>query len=84
MTITLAPDPNPRRLDRAPQAKRHVGPYYGHALRRVLAGTPPRSVVDRLTTWYCARRWPAYALLALGCALLGAAIVAATYGWRVA
>ena len=48
MTLTLAPDPNPRRLDRAPQAKRHVGPYYGpSALRAILAERPP-TVTDRL------------------------------------
>ena len=47
MTITLAPDPNPRRLDRAPQAKRHEGPYYGSALARLLAAVPPEDAHDR-------------------------------------
>lgn len=47
MTITLAPDPNPRRLDRAPQAKRHEGPYYGSALARLLAAVPPDDAHDR-------------------------------------
>ena len=47
MTITLAPDPNPRRLDRAPQAKRHTGPYYGSALARLLAAVPPDDAHDR-------------------------------------
>jgi len=41
------------------------------------------SLVYRGTAWYMARRWPAIALLVLGCAFFGAAIVAATYGWRV-
>ena len=53
MTITLAPDPNPRRLDRAPQAKRHEGPYYGSALARLLAAVPPDDAHgrDRQMTW---------------------------------
>lgn len=41
------------------------------------------SLIYRLGCWYMARRWPAIALLVLGCAFFGSAIVAATYGWRV-
>jgi len=53
MTITLAPNPNPRRSDRAPQAKRHTGPYYGERLRRVLAPEPTDpGWIERVTEWY--------------------------------
>jgi len=45
MTWTL--DPNPRRIDRGPQAKRHEGPYYGEQLRRLIAAEEPTSKHDR-------------------------------------
>ena len=77
MTITLAPDPNPRRADRGPQAKRHVGPYYGDALRRVLAPSPEPSLIERVTEWYLSRRWPAAVLVGGG--LVVAAIVFAAW-----
>ena len=81
MTITLAPDPNPRRIDRAAQPKRHTGPYYGSQLRRVLDPPPEQSIAERITTYYAAHRWPAAALLVIGCALIGLSIVAAT--WQI-
>ena len=37
------------------------------------------SWVERTVGWYFARRWPAIALLVIGCACLGAAVVAATW-----
>ena len=40
MTITLVPDPNPRRTDRGPKARLHEGPYYGRELRRALTERP--------------------------------------------
>jgi hypothetical protein len=45
VTITLAPDPRPS--DRAPQVKRHEGPYYGYRLREVLADPDEPSIVER-------------------------------------
>jgi hypothetical protein len=36
-----------RPIDRAPQPKRHTGPYYGSALKRLLAAVPPESAHDR-------------------------------------
>ena len=51
MRITLVPPP--RRIDRGPQAKRHVGPYYGHDLRRVLSPEPTdASFIERLAEWW--------------------------------
>ena len=38
---------NRRPIDRAPQPKRHTGPYYGSALRRLLAAVPPDDAHDR-------------------------------------
>ena len=45
---------NRRFPDRGPQPNRHVGPYYGSGLRRVLAPEPeePASIIERLTNAY--------------------------------
>ena len=76
MTITLAPDPNPRRIDRAAQPKRHTGPYYGSQLRRVLAPEPTDpSFIDRVADYYFEHRWPTIVLLVLGAAFLAASIM---------
>ena len=42
---------NRRFPDRGPQPNRHVGPYYGSGLRRVIAPEPeePESVIERIT-----------------------------------
>jgi len=47
MTITLVPDPNPRRVDLARKHKPHVGPYYGRALRKIVNAEPPESARER-------------------------------------
>lgn len=72
MTITLAPDPNPRRLDRAQKHRPHVGPFYGHALRRVLEATPPESKRDRdaQLSWLIV-------VMAVPAAILAAALIVA-------
>lgn len=40
-----------------------------------------QSVVEMVTEWYLARRWPAAVLLLIGCAAAG--LVIARYGWAV-
>ena len=44
---------NIRHTDRAPQCKKHVGPFYGHSLRRVIEPevTDPSWIV-RMTDWW--------------------------------
>ena len=71
MTITL----DPRRIDRADQAKKHEGPFYGEQLRRLLSPevTDP-SWLDRFTDWWAeltpqeARFLACVVLLAVFCA----------------
>jgi hypothetical protein len=50
---------------------------------RIQATDPPKrwevSRIERITDWYVGSAWAAYALLVLGCAMLGAAIVLATW-----
>jgi hypothetical protein len=77
MTYTLIPF----RETKPPNAsKLHEGPYYGRQLRRILTDEgAPVSWVDRITDYYMVHTWPAAALLVLGCAMLGAAIVLATW-----
>lgn len=52
---------------------RHEGPYYGHALRAVIAPEPRASMVERITDWWHARRWPAVVIcvVAIGAVVLG-------------
>lgn len=54
-----------------------------HPAHDVPAIWPSNSALERLEGWYGSRIWPAALLLIAGCALMGAAIVAATYGWRI-
>lgn len=80
MTWTI--DPHKHRHDERSYYRRKGQPYYGHRLRAVLAAPEPRpSLPYRVTEFYCRHTWPAVAMLVLGCALLGMAIVAAT--WQV-
>jgi hypothetical protein len=58
-------------------SKLHEGPYYGHALKALL--DPKPSCIERLTLWYENSLWAPLGLAVLGCALLGAAIVLATW-----
>jgi hypothetical protein len=44
----------PRPIDRAPQLKRHEGPYYGDDLKKLLEGIEPGSLVERLSEFYYA------------------------------
>jgi len=46
---------------------------------RIQATDPPESGVYGVTEWYGKRPWVGWALLLLGCALLGAAVVAGTW-----
>jgi len=48
---------------------------------RYQAVDPPESGIYGVTEWYGKRQWPAWLLLILGCALLGAAVVAAVATW---
>jgi hypothetical protein len=84
------------RFDGRAYRDRQGSPYYGHALwpiieardaeiNRGMAAIPaePLSVIDRVTGYYRAHRWPAAMLLAAGVALFGLAVIAATLGWKV-
>ncbi len=81
MSLTLVP----RTTDRKPIRPRHQGAYYGWALKGVIEPPRPLSIPERLSAWYFkpGRYWPARVLLVLGCALMGLAVVAATYSLRV-
>ena len=74
MTYTLLPF---RETKPANPSKLHEGPYYGHALKALLDPKPSR--IDRIADWYADSRWAPIALLVVGAALLGAAIVLATW-----
>ena len=78
MSVLWNPDgKSPRRVDRAPQPKRHEGPYYGHDLRRVIAPEPTDpSLVDRAFEWYLRNEWVAGVIVGLFICL-AASIIAA-------
>jgi len=73
----------PRRVDRAPQVKRHVGPYYGYQLKRVFVALPvvpdepdDLSLKERFISWWMGRVWPVALLIVVTVAVIVMAFVA--------
>ena len=71
---------NRRFPDRGPQPNRHVGPYYGSGLRRVIAPEPeePESIIERITDAYEAMSLTEtrfFVVLIAACVFIAAAIV---------
>lgn len=61
-----------RRTDRAAQPQRHVGPYYGYALKRVVDPSTEASIIDRIADDGGER--PTVVLLKLGAVFMVATI----------
>jgi len=74
--VTMTLD-NRRFPDRGPQPNRHVGPYYGSGLRRVIAPEPeePESIIERMTEAW-AHMTPLEAKFIAGC-IIAAVFIAA-------